>query len=442
MRRPCASALLALVLGTSACAYYNGLYNANRLAGEARRAEREGRTGEARSLWSQAAVKAESVASRFPDSKWRDDALLLQGEALLRIDACTRAVEPLQLAADSSPDPALRSEARIALGRCRVFMREPDAARPPLTAVIEEGDSLARDRAYLWRGRALLDLGRPATALADLERSTQPEAAFPRAIALARLDRAADGASALSPQVDGPFDEDRWRAALDTVGLADPAEASGLAVALARRSDLTPGQRGRLLVADGERWMAAGDTATAATRFRRAVDVAGDSVEARVARAWLGVQAVHAAREPEIIDSVRRAMQAAIREGGRPVQIAGRYVAVLDRVAAALEAEPPDELLLFVAAEAVRDTLRATDLAGGLFLALARRHDESVLAPKALLAASRLRPALRDSLLQVVMTRYAESAYALALRGEGGARFEAVEDSLAAALATRRESPR
>ncbi len=50
------------------CVYYNGLYNANQLAGEARKAEREGRRGEAQSLWAQAAVKAESVATRYPDS--------------------------------------------------------------------------------------------------------------------------------------------------------------------------------------------------------------------------------------------------------------------------------------------------------------------------------------------------------------------------------------
>lgn len=442
MRRRPTVALLVALLGTAACAYYNGLYNANRLAGEARRAEREGRTGEARSLWSQAAVKAESVAARFPDSKWRDDALLLQGEALLQIDACTRAVEPLQLAADSSPDPAIRTAARIHLGRCRIFMREPDAARAPLTAVIEEGDSAARDRAYLWRGRALLDLGRPEAALADLERSGRPEAAFPRAIALAQLDRAAEAAAVLGPRVAGAYDEERWRPALDTLGQVDAGEASRLATTLAERSALTPGQRARLLVEDGERWMTAGDSVTAAARFRRAVELAGDSVEARIARAWLGVQAVHAAREVAAIDPVREDLRGAIREGGRPVQVAGRYVAILDRVRAALETEPDDPLPLFLAAEAVRDTLRAPALAGALMEALAERHAESVLAPKALLAASRLLPARRDSLLTVVLTRYGESAYARALRGEGTERYEAVEDSLARVAAARRNPPR
>ena len=96
-----------LLVGVTACAYYNGLYNANRLVGEAEKAQREGRSGEARSLWSQAAVKAESVATRYPKSKWRDDALYLWGQGLMEAGECRRAENPLALAVDSSPDPKL-----------------------------------------------------------------------------------------------------------------------------------------------------------------------------------------------------------------------------------------------------------------------------------------------------------------------------------------------
>ena len=82
MMRPPALILGGLALGLLAgCAYYNGLYNANRLVKAAEKAEREGRVGEARSFWAQAAVKAESVVARYPESKYRDDALLLRGRA-------------------------------------------------------------------------------------------------------------------------------------------------------------------------------------------------------------------------------------------------------------------------------------------------------------------------------------------------------------------------
>lgn len=428
--------VLALVLA-GGCAYYNGLYNANRLADEARRAEREGRVGEARSLWSQAATKAESVAVKFPDSKWRDDALLLQGHALLRIDACTRAVVPLEVAADSSADPQVRAQARIALARCRLFMREPAAAAAALGPLIAGRDSTARDEALYWRGRAYLELDRPRDALADLDRSTDPQAAFPRAIALARLGRAATAGEVLASRLRGPYDEAAWLPALDSVGRADAATASALAQELARRSDLTGGQRIRLLVADGERWMLAGDTATAGRRFTDAMRIAPDSSDTRIAQAWLAVHRVRETRDPSTVTPLLEEFRAASQQGGRPLQISARYVTVLTRAAAVLDAPDPDPLAIFVTAEQVRDSLGAVPLAAELFYGIAREYPESVLAPKALLAAAQLEPARADSLLRVLRTRYAESVYTRALDGEAGARYEAVEDSLRAAYAAR-----
>ncbi|MEE8268024.1 MAG: hypothetical protein V3R97_03855, partial [Gemmatimonadales bacterium] len=54
-----------LVLATG-CVYYNGMYNANRLANKAEKAERDGRSFDAQSYWAQAEVKADSVISRHP----------------------------------------------------------------------------------------------------------------------------------------------------------------------------------------------------------------------------------------------------------------------------------------------------------------------------------------------------------------------------------------
>ncbi|MDH3458534.1 MAG: tetratricopeptide repeat protein, partial [Gemmatimonadota bacterium] len=125
-----------LVLGgglLAACAYYNGLYNANRLAADAARAERQGRAGEARSLWAQAAVKAESVATRYPTSRHRDDALLLWGRALASTENCRRATRPLALAIDSSTDTKVVTQARLHLGRCQVQRGRPDSALTLLT---------------------------------------------------------------------------------------------------------------------------------------------------------------------------------------------------------------------------------------------------------------------------------------------------------------------
>src|ERR687890_73754 len=79
----------------SGCVYYNGMYNANRLATSARKAERDGRTFEANNLWGQVATKAESVLVRHPRSKYAQDASLLRGVALARMGQCDQALGPL-----------------------------------------------------------------------------------------------------------------------------------------------------------------------------------------------------------------------------------------------------------------------------------------------------------------------------------------------------------
>lgn len=423
--------LLVLLAG---CAYYNGLYNANRLADDARRAEREGRIGEARSLWSRAAVKAESVATRFPESKWHDDALLLQGRALYHIAACTRATSPLALAADSSPDRAIRREAGLTLARCRLRMAEPDSVPPLVDPIIGGADASARAQAYLLRGQARLALGDLEGALRDLDSSGVREASFPRAVALARLGRTVEAGSALDPQRGGGrYQEDAWLATLDTVGSLDPAAVAEVVESLGGRKDLTPGQRARLFLEDGERWLGV-DRARALDRFAAAAAVAPDSTEGRAARAHLAVeragQVTTVDEVPALMDTLRNAMQL----GGEAAQVGGQHARILQRVLQALTPRS-GPIQLFIAAEDVRDTLHATPLATALFLEVARRDSGDVLPPKALLAAAALDTHRADSLVSVVRTRFANSVYALALTGEAGDRYRTVEDSLRGAFA-------
>jgi hypothetical protein len=73
-------------------------------------------------------------------------------------------------------------------------------------------------------------------------------------------------------------------------------------------------------------------------------------------------------------------------------------------------------------------------LAGSLFVEVARRWPASVFAPKAIVAAMTLLPERRDSLGDWLNDRYGQSPYAIALRGETAAAFPAAEDSLARAL--------
>jgi len=89
-----ALALLASAL-LGGCVYYNGMYNTNRLAKAARKAERDGRVFEATNLWGQVITRAESLVVRHPRNKYADRADVLRGLALARLDQCPAAVAPL-----------------------------------------------------------------------------------------------------------------------------------------------------------------------------------------------------------------------------------------------------------------------------------------------------------------------------------------------------------
>ena len=198
---------------------------------------------------------------------------------------------------------------------------------------------------------------------------------------------------------------------------------------LTARTDLTDRQRARLWLSDAKRWLAAGTTDSAAVRFRAVIAVAADSLEGRAAQAHLTVREVRRTTRVELIPALADTLRATMRQGGEPVRIAERYANVLRRAALALAADSSD-LLLFLAAEEMRDSLGAASLAAALFQEIARRAPGSAIAPKALLAAAMLLPDAADSLIAVVRERYPESVYTLALDGRAPDAYRVLEDSL------------
>jgi len=120
--------LLLVLAGAAGCVYYNGMWSAEQLAKEARRADQRGSTFDARSYWARAAVKAESVVVQHPRSRWAEPALVLQGEGLARSGACDRAALPLGAAARVVRSEALRERAVLALAECTLVANGPAAA--------------------------------------------------------------------------------------------------------------------------------------------------------------------------------------------------------------------------------------------------------------------------------------------------------------------------
>ncbi len=426
---------LGVAAGLAACVYYNGLYNANRLAGDARRAEREGRAGEARSLWLQAAVKAESVAVHERRDRQRGEALLLAGRAFRYVGECERAIAPLRLAADSAAGPPVRRRAQLLLGACYVATGQPDSAQVVLTPLVADPDTAVQREARQWRGRAALATGEPAAALRDLAR-TGPDAAFDIALAYVALDSLEPAVQTLAAGLRAPFDERRWRGALEALGRRAATVASPLVDALVARAELTEGQRARLLVADGERW-AARSPARAAERFRAAQRAAPDSNEAGVALVRLAMLELERTADPARSADMLEWLTEASRRGGSAGREAATLVPVVREIHALIAGDrPADPLRTFRLAEAARDSLGAAPLAAALFVRIAAQYPESPLAPKALLAAALLAPARAESLVAVLRIRYPTSPYLKVLHGEGAAAFRELEDSLRGLLAS------
>jgi hypothetical protein len=137
---------LTAVLTLAGCAYYNGLWSANRLASDARKYEARGMVAEARLNWGRAAAKAETVLVHHPHSRWADDALVLQGEGLARSGTCAAALAPLHHAIATVTDDALRERASLAAATCAVQQGSLSDAERYLAPVFESHDASRRSR--------------------------------------------------------------------------------------------------------------------------------------------------------------------------------------------------------------------------------------------------------------------------------------------------------
>jgi len=424
------------------CAYFNGLYNANRLAGAALRAEREGRVGDARSLWSQAAVKAESVAVRYVDSKYQDDALTLQGRALRAAGQCRLAIEPLKAVVENSRDHALVEQAHYHLGRCYYSYGYPDSAITSFTGALLSGDTLLVSAAHLWRGRSFALKGAYEAAILDLNASAVVDAAFDLAVAHSHLGQRVRAEGVLRWRADGEYNETKWLATLDSVGSRQPELSSTIAELLLDHPDVDAEEKGRLLLQDGDRWAGRGAVGRARARFEQVLTVAPETAVSEAARFRLIVADVQSSTNlgllPDWLDSLSGMSEVVVPTPPSFADLFGtvemvafslEYTGDEERESDSWRSQHPD-LEMFLAAEALRDRVDARPLACSLFQELVARFPDSPVAPKALLAAAALDTVSGQRLVYRVLRTYPQSPYTLVMAGTGQAAYAALEDSL------------
>lgn len=435
MRRPALLALIVLLaLPLGGCAYFNGMYNTKRLAGRARKAEREGRTFEASSLWGQVSVKAESVLVRHPKSKWAEEARLLQGTAFLRLRDCERALPPLETVMTTGRNHELAEQAAMMVGECRLRIDDPLGASSAYGRLVDSENPGRRDVALWAHGRSLRLAGEYDAAVVELSASRDPRARGELAVALAASGQV-EAAAVLADSLLQPADSMApWEAIVGEIGRRDPARASELTSWAAANPGLPEALRARLLVADAIRL----DRSDAAARDRRLFEA-----ESLGAKSPMVVGEVYLTRARLLLREegdtaiLRQEAQRLgdFAEVGGPaapamLQVSGAIRRAVELADSVEPGAPLGDLRLFLAAELARDSAGLVAFPAGLFRRIPPEWPESPYGAKAIMALIDLVPPEADSLRALLAARFGTSPYVAVVQGGDGSEIAALEDSL------------
>jgi tetratricopeptide (TPR) repeat protein len=435
-----ALALLALALLLGGCVYYNGMYNTERLARSARRAEREGRPFEANNLWGQVITRADSLVLRHPRSKYADQALVFKGLALARLGQCPEAVGPLARAPGLDLDREIAEEAALAFGRCQLELGDPGAAGGAFTRVVESADGTRSREARLGLARAHRLTGSGDAALVALDGIVHPRAAEERLLALAAADRREEALALADSMLAVNDSVLTWDSIIMVVGRGNPPIASALVDRVGGRPSVTPALHARRLLEDAER-LERVDSARAEARLRDAAHAGANTESGQQAEVRLLVLEVRGATAAADLGRVADALERSAPSGpaaAREAQLLAATVAsVRSAVDSAVPGTPQGDLRLFLAAETARDSLRAPALAAALFRQVVEGWPDSPYAPKAFLAGRMLDPVWGEQVQGLLDERYAASPYLAFVRGEDPAGYRELEDSLQSYALTR-----
>ncbi len=399
-RVPAGRALFTIVFATmllGGCVYYNGMYNTKRLARSAQRAEREGRTFEANNLWGQVITRAESLVTRHPQSKYVDEALVLQGVAFARLGQCPNAVGPLARTSLLPAKHDISETAALALGRCQMELGDPAAAELAFGRVIESADSARRREARLYHARALRQSGRPVESVAALEGLSGRNVEDERLLSLSAAKRDTETLT-LADSLLSKGDSTRgWDTLVVVIGRQNPVVASGLVDLLGRKANPQPAEQARRLVEDGLR-LAPVDSARATRRLREAAALgAGTEAGDRAALRLIRLDLSHV-REAAQLPAFGGALQAIAGRNSTVTGEASQLRLIVQHVLGAADSvqpgSPQGDLRLFLTAELARDSLAAPGLAASFFRRIADGWPDSPYTPKAILAGQLLDPGM------------------------------------------------
>ena len=410
---------LLLLTGLSACAYFNGIYNAREAQRHADKRARRGRDAEAAGHYAQMAQKAETVLARFPKSRWRGEALYLAGRGHALAGACDQAVPRLDEYLARRADDAKKGErARLALASCHVRLGRYSEAAPLLAPLTQSKEREVAERALLWSARAAIALGDNEAARRHLARVDVAAAQWELAAASidrGELARAESLLTALAARGEWREDAEAHVRELWAGGARDAAERVVARYAASRATSQAKARMhltvARLAMAEGQ----PGRDSVARRHLLAARRIAVDTTIDREASARLASLAASEARTLEDLNATVERYRAP--SGAHPLMQRLADNAMLLRILARTEDRTGGTL--FLAAELAQDSLRATQLSRSLYQRLAATQPDALLAPRALLAAMRLWPDSAEVFRERITTDYSRTPYAALLEGAG-----------------------
>jgi predicted negative regulator of RcsB-dependent stress response len=431
--------MVGVVLSLGGCAYYNSIYNAERVFAEAETFRRAGDDSLAARGYRDVIRKAAEGYRHNPEGAWADQALLLLGRARLRLGELRAARAALEAAEEHADEDETRAAILVYLADARLQGGDREGALELVNEALRTLDGgAALAEGHLIRARILLSEGEVDAGWWD-------------------LDRAAAVSGEL--RVEAGLDRFRWaivhhdttRATeavrrLASYREAEPRTDSLIALASVATERWSP-QRvaGMLAAVDTARW---GRIARGRVGLARAAlyDQAGDTARAREVVAAVARGIGEGAADARLrlarrrLEDMRdlanlRAVSAILLPAREDPEVAAMLEA-LDELDRYIGLGQDDPLGWFAAAEVANDRLGAPTIARGLYLAYADASHDDPWSPKALLAAVEVSSSEGDrAWLRGRLEAYPRSPYVLAARGEAAPGFETLEEELALRLA-------
>lgn len=438
-------AIILLTALSAGCAYYNGLYNANAFAHRAEKAEREGRTLDAQSLWGQVAVKAETVLARHPRSKWATEARFLQGKSLERLGDCGAAVGPLGRVVSEGAESRFVEEAALRLSACMVTLGDLEAAGFAVVRLVDDPDPARRAEARWRAGLAYRHAGRAVEAVPLLQGSTRPEARGELAAALADAGRPAEGMALADSLLAVGDTLAPWGAIVAAIGRVDTLGASALLDRILSARAPSPDSGASWLTTDARRLLPR-DEARGLDRFEAAYAYASTRSTGVDARIFGLRHRLGSTTDLSLLDTIPLLLAEIEPSAGDAMMRARQLVVVAASVKlrhdSLVVSAPEGDLRGFLLGEALRDSVHAPRLAAQVWRRVLAERPESPYAPKLLLAIAATDRSFADTAAALLAGRYAASPYVVVLSGQGDPMFRVLEDSLGRFAARRAASSR